>query len=207
MGNNWIESVKKTLLPLSEEKTSIKKALQEWKNTNDFIDSMEDEGNFTECELCGHPEIRYRFTIKNVLNLNTLEVSSTCITKFYDETVDDLEERSYAKKKILDSISAHKEQIKKRRVDKAFNQMNSNKFSRSLFNQYKENGSLSPKQILAIHSDLVKLGVKFNDVKMNLRKRKYQTDLTKAKGIKLKILLKYLSPQQLKKYSHLKNRI
>jgi len=76
---SWTERSAANLLPLSEERSSLKVALREWVysgETYDLIQPVE------TCELCEHPDIRYQFKIVNKLNGSELLVGSECITKF-----------------------------------------------------------------------------------------------------------------------------
>ena len=72
----WLQHVKKSIFPRSFEKADIRKALAEWFYTGETYDL---ESPSADCELCGHQEIRYQFTIKNRQTDNELQIGSECI--------------------------------------------------------------------------------------------------------------------------------
>ncbi|HYW72020.1 MAG TPA: hypothetical protein VE961_13360 [Pyrinomonadaceae bacterium] len=82
----WARRSSENLLPLSEEKESLKNALREWIYSGETYDLQEPRET---CELCDHPDLRYQFKIINKLNLNELLVGSECINKFGILAVDD----------------------------------------------------------------------------------------------------------------------
>jgi len=105
MSNRWAESVKKNLLPLSKEKTDLKKALGEWFYTGDTYDlSYPDE----DCELCDHQGIRFQFEIKNEHTGKVLLIGSECILRFSIPAVDN-------EGNVLDQISTTKKVHRDRR--------------------------------------------------------------------------------------------
>lgn len=100
----WIVRVMDNLLRNSEEKNTYKNARHEWV----YAGLEDNEVCDMECELCGHEDIRYEFTIKNKLNSNELIVGSSCIEKFLDylsdnrETMEDNTGTIVNKKRIND---------------------------------------------------------------------------------------------------------
>lgn len=80
----WLDRVRENILPLSEEKQEVSKALEEWEYFGDMNDL---EIPSEDCELCGHQDIRYQFEIVNRLNGNKLLIGSECITRFGGITV------------------------------------------------------------------------------------------------------------------------
>ncbi len=95
MTNPYFERIKETLFKYSNEEKDIDKAMAEWFWHGEVEDNgasreareAANEGVYTSCELCGHPDIRFSFTIHNKENGNELKVGSECITKFIE--VDD----------------------------------------------------------------------------------------------------------------------
>ena len=83
--SNWIENVSNKLKELSENKHDFKKAIAEWFYYGEVNDLEQDR---EDCELCGHPEIRYQFEIKNNLTENSLQIGSECIKKFNLTSID-----------------------------------------------------------------------------------------------------------------------
>lgn len=78
--NIWLQNAKDNLLPLSLNKFDFFEAKKEWMYAGLFDN---DNANF-HCQLCGHPEIRYEYTIRNRFNNNEMIVGSSCIIKFID---------------------------------------------------------------------------------------------------------------------------
>lgn len=76
----WLEHAKSNLLPLSEDKNNFFKAKKEWI----YVGLFDNEEADFDCQLCGHKEIRYEYTIINELNQNKMIVGSSCITKFIE---------------------------------------------------------------------------------------------------------------------------
>ncbi|MBQ3033547.1 MAG: hypothetical protein IJD28_04130, partial [Deferribacterales bacterium] len=101
------------------------KAVKEWV----IIDCEEDESAESIC-ICGHPKIRYLFTIKNNKNGNELyPIGSSCINKF--------ERNDFNKEiKIYESMFKLYNAIKRQqRIE-----LTSEFFTRSLFEYFRDEG-------------------------------------------------------------------
>lgn len=77
----WIDNVKQNIFPLSIEKYSLDRALEEW-NFAYMEDNIEADST---CQLCDHFPIRYKFLITNHVTKKQLYVGSECILRFEDE--------------------------------------------------------------------------------------------------------------------------
>lgn len=112
--NYWYENSKNSIIPLSNS-TEFKEALKEWKFSGEFTDC---ENVAETCELCKHPELRYRYEIINVNNSFKLWIGSSCILRFseigiYDSTGNQLIDKK-DRKKYLEEL------LKKNKMDKIF---------------------------------------------------------------------------------------
>lgn len=79
----WAVRVICSLWPKSEEKKDAKKLLDEWSFDTDNC-TVKKSDVMIDCELCGHPETKYRFTIKNSHNGKSHECGSVCICYFLE---------------------------------------------------------------------------------------------------------------------------
>ena len=75
--NTWLLNATKNLLPLSNASDFVN-AKKEWV----YVGLIDNEEADFDCQLCGHKEIRYEYTIKNKINQNEMIVGSSCILKF-----------------------------------------------------------------------------------------------------------------------------
>jgi hypothetical protein len=78
--NPWLKKSEKNLTALSIS-GDFSEALKEWKFSGDVIDHGDAS---VDCEMCGHPELRYHFEIKNKLKSTSLWVGSSCIARFQE---------------------------------------------------------------------------------------------------------------------------
>src|SRR5262245_6231069 len=83
---SWIQRVAHTLAPLSIEQDDLRTMVEEWYYTGNALDLEEPIEN---CQLCGHPEIRYQFEIVNENTGIELLVGSECIKKFRISAIDE----------------------------------------------------------------------------------------------------------------------
>lgn len=98
----WIVRGQETLLAASRSR-DIVHAQREWKVTWAFHDLG---AAVSECGLCGHPDIRYRYEIENPTTRRHLWVGSECIKKFIPVTFDGREVKDEQEKgRILDRVS------------------------------------------------------------------------------------------------------
>jgi hypothetical protein len=106
-------------------------AVLEWE-----IDACEEDPLLESSCLCGHPELRYLFTIVNTLNDNTLfPIGSVCINRFGRE---DLSEEA--------SIREHLFRVLHAIEGRQFISLNSDFFSRKLLRFLYEDGAFQPNE-------------------------------------------------------------
>jgi hypothetical protein len=115
---SWLTNASANLLPLSQS-SDYRTALSEWNYTGEVEDTLAGEST---CDLCDHPNIRYKFEIENRFNNNVLYIGSECICKFgilgidengdiisHDQTVSQIHRdrrRFIQNKKDLDVLNA-----------------------------------------------------------------------------------------------------
>lgn len=93
----WLNLIQ-AVLTLSEA-NDWKSAVAEW-----YLDDVEEDENLEESCVCGKEHLRYFFTIRNVLNNNTLyPIGSSCIKKFNRA---DLNEEVSAKEQLFKLLHA-----------------------------------------------------------------------------------------------------
>lgn len=142
---NWLNSAKTNLFSASQEKKNFLVAKNEW-----YYDGLHDNENAEfDCQLCGHPEIRYEYTIINKLNGNKLIVGSSCINKFIDHVTEENEYlldkngKVITKKRLEDDKEKYWKKILFTALDKNFYK---NKFQIDITNQIKTDGKLTINQ-------------------------------------------------------------
>lgn len=180
---DWAKHAAKAILPLSEEKQNLALAFREWRYTG-CVNDLE-IANET-CQLCGHPEIRYQFEIRNSHNNNSLLIGSECVKRFDISAVDE-------KGNVLGRAETHTKIARDRhnlihdareqrmmlslinlvRVERKFNIEN-------FITYYKEErGAFTPKQLLLLLGRLSEHRVKHNkrDFKMIIRRDREKEQL------------------------------
>lgn len=116
MSSKYYENLIKTVLEHSTSQNWVD-AVNEW-----YIDDIEEDETLSESCICGHPNLRYLFTIKNETNNNTLfPIGSECIKKFER---DELYQEATIKEKLFELY--HKVE------NNSFIEFNSKLFSRKL---------------------------------------------------------------------------
>lgn len=140
----WLQNAKENLLPLSDS-NEFMAAKQEWI----YVGLTDNEdANFT-CELCGHPEIRYEYTIKNKLNQNEMIVGSSCILKFIDQLAETQDNLYDIHDEIVDKVRLEEDKhdywmiILFRTLEKDFS---NNDFQKSITEQIETDGRLTINQ-------------------------------------------------------------
>lgn len=214
----WLDRVKKNIFPLSNEKRNISVALQEWEYLGDMYDPGFDG---EQCQICGHPDIRYQFEIVNKSNGNILLIGSECVKKFNIRVID-------LSGKVLDKKSADK------KVDQDRRKLISNAEIRSVLNSllqlskvddtfdilnfvkyYKDRGAFTPHQLFTIiwRLDKYKVLYKKSCFKTVIKKDVEKNQLTSMEDWKIGKIFSCLSVSQksfLKKEKdlrkHLKNK-
>lgn len=199
----WIEQVKKNIIPLSEEKEDLKKAFEEWSHNNNVYDLEEAK---EVCGLCGQSNLRYQFEIENQKNGNTLLVGSECINKFGIKAIDEdgnILDEEETKKKLSSNkyklVTNAKEKaviealIKLVQVDEEFN-------SESFLEYYKNRKAFTPFQLATLVWRLNKNSIEYKhlDFKVIIRRDREKEQLLKMEDWKLKKIWPFLSSYQKK---------
>mgnify|MGYP000047021215 CR=1 FL=1 len=202
----WTERVKKNILPVSEENTDVRKALDEWIYEGFMYDIETPE---EVCELCDHLHIRYQFEIININNQNILLIGSECISRFKISVVGPRGEKlSYddAKKKVSKDrnklVTEAKIKnlinslVKLASVDADFDIENFIKY-------FKEYGAFTPKQLATLIWRLEKYKIEFkkSHFKMSLKRNKDKQQLFDMEDWKIKTLWDCFSNSQKEIYN------
>ena len=203
---SWLSLAKDNLFELSEEKNDFIKATKEFV----YIGLEDNEDASYDCELCNHKNIRYEYSIKNILNGNEMIVGSECINKF----INSVEEEG---SQLLDDLGAvvdnerllkdKKEYFKRIAVDLIENHMWESSFKQSILRLVERGEGLSPKQSKSLNGvyyhhikgDDKKESAFKNAIKINLRKHKNQAQLKQLTDRELQFVCMFLSSQQKKK--------
>lgn len=198
---SWITNVEKNIFPLSHEKYSLKIALNEWSFVN-MIDNVRAD---SECQLCNHFPIRYKFLIANTLTNEEIYVGSECILRFEEENFSLKDENgNFVSNETL-----------KNEKNKALKKILSNYLNTVT--------SIDPKQVISIVEDdepipprkVPKFYYPYREADADIQKimEKYlrvnlRTDDNKNQLIRLinqgdwrsNFIKKFMSPQQIEKY-------
>lgn len=198
---NWLGRVKNNVLPVSIEKTDIRKALDEWVYEGNMYDV---EISNEICELCDQPNIRYQFEISNIHNGNALLIGSECITRFQISVINQHGKKlsfDEAKKRVSSDrnklVTAAKEKsiinslIELAIVDIEFNIDNFIKY-------FKERKAFTPNQLVVILWRLDKAKIYFNKshFKLTIRRDREKDQLLKLEEFKLKSIWPCMSNSQ-----------
>lgn len=213
----WVKRVAENLLPLSEEKEHLIKAMREWiyegvmkdaKGNEEDGGFSDDSENMPDCELCDHPEIRYQFQIINQFNQNELWVGSSCITKFSDEIgiIDengDIKTGDEVKKKVDHDRNEMIKEAKRKNVIFTLNLMRpyaQNDFIDGLISHFEQKGNFTPKQLLTILLIIRGHDIKFkpHNFKMGMRRNREKEQLEEMTDDELRHLWRSLSANQKK---------
>lgn len=198
---NWIERVKKNILPASNEKYDIRKALDEWTYEGNMFDvEIADE----ICDLCDQPNIRYQFEIVNNQNGNLLLIGSECITRFKISVIDESGNKlsfKAAKKKVSRDRSRLVTEAKEKSVLNALVELASidDEFNIEDFIKYfKERKAFTPKQLALLVWRLEKAEIKFNKshFKLTIKKNREKEQLLGLEEWRLKSIWDCLSSSQ-----------
>jgi len=198
---SWIERVAQTLAPLSVEQDDVREMLREWYYTGNAFDLKEPVEN---CELCGHPEIRYQFEIANENTGSELLVGSECIKKFRISAIDDSGMRlggEESRQKVDRDRSKLITDAKHKRVIDVLValSMHEEDFEiESFINYYRDREAFTPNQLKVVIWILNKHGIEFrnSDFKMVMRRDREKDQLRNMEGWQVKQLWSCMSPSQ-----------
>ncbi|HGZ2481966.1 TPA: hypothetical protein ACOITS_002459 [Enterococcus faecalis] len=196
----WLERAKINLLRLSENKDNFFKAKKEWV----YVGIFDNEDADFDCELCGHSEIRYEYTIRNTINGNEMIIGSSCITKFIDHMTDSHEYLydTFGAEVTVQRVEQDKfdywEKILFTALEERFM---GNDFQRSITSQIEEDGALTINQAKYLRRFYNTLGQNEqtafrNIVKIKLRKGKQKKQFEELNSLEEEFILKLLSHQQ-----------
>jgi hypothetical protein len=199
--DNWLERVKKSIFPRSVETQDIRKALAEWFYTGETYDL---EFPSEDCELCGHPEIRYQFTICNRHTANELQIGSECITRFEIPAIDE-KGVSLSSKETRKVVAKDRRKLitdaKERRMVQTLIELKreENAFSiDSFITYYKERGAFTPKQLAFLLWRLKVNAIEFrpSDFKLTIRRDREKEQLLSLEDFKIEAIWPCLSTSQ-----------
>jgi len=204
---NWLERVKKSIFPLSIEKRDIRKALEEWYYTGDTYDL---EYPCEDCELCGHRDIRYQFTIQNRHTSSELLIGSECITRFDIRAVDDygkiLDHKDTKKTVSRDRRKLITDAKQKRMIETLIQLGNKEEeFDISSFIDYfRDRGAFTPKQLSMLLWRMKKNEIKYypSDFKLTIKRKREKRQLLDMPDWKIKQLWLCMTPSQRKFYEN-----
>jgi len=200
---DWLNSVKNSLLPISQDKTNIINALKEWEYRGDM-----DESEYTDqdCELCGHPNIKYQFTIINKFNGSSLIVGSECILKFSvavigedgEKLSKELAEKKIAKDRNKLIASTKVKSVINALINLAAKEHEVNLDINSFIKSYKDKGAFTPKQLSVIlwRLDVNKILYQKKFFKLKMRRDEEKTQLFVMEDWKLKKIWDCLTKAQ-----------
>lgn len=201
--NHWLENSEKNLIPLSNA-TSFKEALTEWDFNGKIID-YEDER--VECKLCEHSNLSHHFEIENKINKNKLLVGSSCILKFKEINVfnvdgtaitDDETRKIYLdialRKELIDLMINPLREIWKKDI------MNQDTISRYAL-KIKNGNGISPDELLFLFMRMDNFNINYQPrrYKISLRSYQNQAELRKMSEENIKKIKPALSTEQIKK--------
>jgi hypothetical protein len=199
----WLQRVKKSIIPLSIEKKDIRKALAEWFYTGENYDL---ECPSEDCELCGHTNIRYQFTIQNRKTSKELLIGSECITRFEIPAVDD-SGKILSPKETEKVVSKGRRKLitdaKERRMIQALLELKKKeeRFDVDSFITYfKDRGAFTPKQLALLTWRLDENDVPWNptDFKITIKRKREKKQLLGLENYQIQAILPCLSPPQKK---------
>ncbi|WP_342510917.1 hypothetical protein MKY34_12180 [Sporosarcina sp. FSL K6-1522] len=203
MINSWLKRAMENLFKKSEEKENFKKARQEW-----LYKGLEDNQYCeAECELCNHEEIRYEYIIVNSLNNNLMVVGSECIKKFTDDFKTDfydIEGNLVNEKRLTKDKNEYFKKILSEALDKRLANSN-NAFYKSIAEQIKKDGKLTPNQLKSLHNfypTLEEMGRRAfkSVVTVSLKKEREQEQIAKLSQNELEFVSQFMSSQQRKRF-------
>ncbi len=203
----WLEHAKSNLLPLSEDKNNFFKAKKEWI----YVGLFDNEEADFDCQLCGHKEIRYEYTIINKMNQNKMIVGSSCITKFIEHMA---ETHEHLYDTLGDTVTVQR--VEQDKVDYwekiLFEALDSRffrtEFQQSITKQIIKDGKLTINQAKCLRSfyDTLNQNEKTafrKIVSIKLRKDNHKDQYKDLTALEKRFILKLLNTQQKKRMREL----
>ncbi|EOA3415413.1 hypothetical protein FAD87_RS14490 [Enterococcus hirae] len=203
----WLEHAKSNLLPLSEDKNNFFKAKKEWI----YVGLFDNEEADFDCQLCGHKEIRYEYTIINKMNQNKMIVGSSCITKFIEHMA---ETHEHLYDTLGDTVTVQR--VEQDKVDYwekiLFEALDSRffrtEFQQSITKQIIKDGKLTINQAKCLRSfyDTLNQNEKTafrKIVSIRLRKDNHKDQYKDLTALEKRFVLKLLNTQQKKRMREL----
>lgn len=204
MNNSWLKRAMENLFKKSVEKKDFQKARLEW-----VYKGLEDNQYCeAECELCNHEEIRYEYTIVNSLNNNLMVVGSECIKKFTDDFKTDFYDTDgnlVNEKRLTKDKKEYLKKVLNEALDRRLKNSN-NRFLKSIAEQIKSDGKLTPNQLKSLYSfyptldEMGKHAFK-SVITVSLRKEREQEQIAKLSQIDLDFVSQFMTAQQRKRFN------
>lgn len=202
---DWFARAIETLAPLSVEKHNGTKMFAEWHYSGNAYDLGKPIEN---CQLCGHPDIRYQFEIINRETKKELLVGSECINKFGIAAIDEAGVRlddKESKKKVNKDRSRLITEAKKKRLINVLvklGQVDTEFKIQSFIDYFDERGAFTPKQLALLIWRLEKHSIEFtpSDFKLVIKRDGEQADLLNMADWKVKKIWKCMSAAQQRWY-------
>jgi len=206
--NHWLETSKLNLLKLSQSK-DFKKALTEWQFTGTVI-YYEDEDDI-RCELCEHSDLSNHFEIENRLNQNKLLVGSSCILKFNEINIINIEGKNVIEPEQREFYL--NESLQKKLVEIMLEPLRmlwrKDKQNRTYIEIYatdlKNGDGVSPNELWSLFKRMDAFNIHYNPklYKTSLRSQENKEELLTMSKQNLDKIKASLSLSQLKKFSYL----
>jgi hypothetical protein len=211
---HWIAKVKGNIFGSSVEQEDIEKALQEWDYTGEcqIVD-------YETCEICGQPNLRYLFTIKNRLITHILKIGSECIKRFSAEDTksiviyDRYMNRVYDERVIIRLINKDVQSLTKDAKKLAvlenlteLYELSDDKYVSFLFDEYSNEGEFSPLQMVWLHDAFRKSGmdaekVNPNNFNVNISNNFYLDQIYTMDSESHNVLKRYLTRDQRNRFN------
>ncbi len=199
----WLERIKKSLFPLSVEKADIRKVLQEWFYTGETNDLEYPE---EDCELCGHQDIRYQFTIRNKHTEHELLIGSECITRFDIPALDDAGDAlssEETKKVVAKDRQKLITDAKQRRMIKTLVELKKRQEDfdvDSFVGYFRERGAFTPKQLALVIWRLQHHKIPYHptDFKLTIKRGREKEQLLGLRDFQIAAIMPCLSSAQKK---------
>lgn len=202
---SWIERVKVAILPLSREQQNVLEALREWFYTGETYDLEEPAA---DCELCGHQDIRYQFTIRNRHTESALLIGSECITRFEIPAVDD-SGRLLSSSETRTVVHRDRQKLvtdaKKRRMTRALIELGQKEATfriESFIDYVHDRGAFTPNQLSLLVWKLTTHRIPFvaSDFRLTIRRDREKDQLLSLAPFKIRQIWPCLSTTQRRFY-------
>lgn len=194
--NHYLKRLTHHALPqFSDEKTDIRRALDEWFWNGSSSDLIYGLG---KCELCGQGKLRFEFELENALNENKIMVGSECIRRFslpavIDGVIHTAEQTSDRIKVAMKDMAW---EYRKSVVWKSLKQLKRKVKDFPVFDfkdTFEKRGFFSPSETLALLKEFRKYGIAYDaeSFKLNIHTRMMKDDLHNLSGDEV---CEYLEP-------------